>query len=357
MFKLRRHVGMHVFSAVMLMVVVLAGMFGVAELADEITGAPEGYSLLRVMAYVAMRVPGMAVDNMGFAMLLGCLLGLGVLGSQSELTVMRASGVSVLHIVWMVLRPMLLVMLVAACLGEFVIPQLNRYAEIWYAKKGQSADPSVAVMSQGGLWLRQENDFFHFNRILPNGEIHGFSQIHFADSDILSSVTYAPKAFFDQGGWRLENARVTTIEGQQVKAVVDQANLRWDNHLGPELLSLVVSEPANMSVRELFAYLQYLTKQVQDGRQFELMFWQKALSPLGMIGLVLVGISFVFGPLRSTTMGYRLFTGIMIGVFFRFAQELLGPMSLVFGFPPWLAVAGPILFCWAVGLGLLQKTR
>ena len=76
-----------------------------------------------------------------------------------------------------------------------------------------------------------------------------------------------------------------------------------------------------------------------------------------MIGLVLIAISFVFGPLRSTTMGYRLFTGVMVGVIFQFAQDLLGPTSLVFGFSPLFAVLGPIVFCWVAGVGLLLKVR
>jgi hypothetical protein len=33
--------------------------------------------LLNLMLYVALRVPGMVVANAGFAMLIGCLLGLG----------------------------------------------------------------------------------------------------------------------------------------------------------------------------------------------------------------------------------------------------------------------------------------
>lgn len=358
MMRLNRHVGIHVVSAVILVVVVLAGLFGIAEFADEITDAPDNYPLSKVMAYVAMRVPGIAIDNMGFSMLLGCLLGLGVLGSQSELTVMRASGVSVLRIVWMVLRPMLLVMLVAAWLAEFVIPKVNRYAEGWYADAGQQTLQQTRVFeSGGGLWLRQGNDFVYFNTILPSGEIQGFSQFRFTDEGRLTSVVYAPKAVSEPEGWRLENARVTAFDGQRVTAQADQAGLHWSNHLPPELLSLVVSEPENMSLREILAYMAYLHSQSQDGRQFELVFWQKALKPLGMIGLVLVGISFVFGPLRSTTMGYRLFTGVMIGVSFRFAQDLLGPSSLVLGFPPLWAVLAPILVCWVAGIGLLLKTR
>jgi lipopolysaccharide export system permease protein len=125
----------------------------------------------------------------------------------------------------------------------------------------------------------------------------------------------------------------------------------------PNCFNVVASEPASMSLRELNYYSHYLADQDQDSRVFELVFWQKAMQPLAMIGLVLVAISFIFGPLRDTTMGYRLFTGVMLGIVFRFSQDLLGPTSMVYGFTPLVAVVLPIALCWMLGLFLLARTR
>ncbi|RYG05496.1 MAG: LPS export ABC transporter permease LptG, partial [Chitinophagaceae bacterium] len=79
------------------------------------------------------------------------------------------------------------------------------------------------------------------------------------------------------------------------------------------------------------------------------------LEPLATASLVLIAISFVFGPLRSVTMGQRVFTGVMFGVAFLIAQRLFGPASLVFGFSPLLAVLCPIVVCVGIGLFLLRK--
>ena len=75
-----------------------------------------------------------------------------------------------------------------------------------------------------------------------------------------------------------------------------------------------------------------------------------------IIGLVLVGISFVFGPLRDSTMGLRIFVGVVIGVSFKIVQDMLGPFSIVFGFPALLAVLAPVLLCIVVGLYLLRRS-
>lgn len=71
--------------------------------------------------------------------------------------------------------------------------------------------------------------------------------------------------------------------------------------------------------------------------------------------LVLMAISFIFGPLRSVTLGQRVFTGVLVGFVFRIAQDLLGPSSQVFGFPPLLAVVIPAGICALAGVWLLRR--
>jgi len=86
-------------------------------------------------------------------------------------------------------------------------------------------------------------------------------------------------------------------------------------------------------------------------------FWKKILQPLTTAVLVLVAISFVFGPLRSVTMGFRVFSGVIVGLIFKYAQDLLGPSSLVFGFNPIYATLIPVFVCLVVGIYLLRRAR
>jgi lipopolysaccharide export system permease protein len=55
-------------------------------------------------------------------------------------------------------------------------------------------------------------------------------------------------------------------------------------------------------------------------------------------------------------MGFRVFVGVVTGVTFRIVQDLLGPLSIVFGFPPFLAVITPVVFCAALGVYLLRRS-
>jgi lipopolysaccharide export system permease protein len=54
-------------------------------------------------------------------------------------------------------------------------------------------------------------------------------------------------------------------------------------------------------------------------------------------------------------MGFRVFTGLIVGLLFKYMQDLLGPTSIVFGFNPVLAILVPILINGAIGVWLMRR--
>ena len=132
---------------------------------------------------------------------------------------------------------------------------------------------------------------------------------------------------------------------------------RWDSQLSPALLSVLVQDSDNLSISKLHHYINYLGRQGIESDRYQLSFWSKTLQPLAIISLVLIAVSFIFGPLREVTMGYRIFTGVVFGIVFQLTQKMLGPVSLVYGFPPVIAVLIPIAACFLFGFLLLARNR
>jgi lipopolysaccharide export system permease protein len=120
---------------------------------------------------------------------------------------------------------------------------------------------------------------------------------------------------------------------------------------------VLIVKPDNLSISGLYTYSEYLDEQDLSAAEYRIAFWKKVLQPISTGVLVLVAISFVFGPLRSVTMGFRVFSGVVVGLLFKYAQDLLGPSSLVFGFNPIYATIIPIAVCLLVGLWLLRRVR
>ncbi len=78
---------------------------------------------------------------------------------------------------------------------------------------------------------------------------------------------------------------------------------RWRSTLTPDKLGVVSIKPELLSLKGLTDYIDYLDSNQQDSSKFELAFWRKATQPLTIIAMLLVALSFIFGPLRSVTYG------------------------------------------------------
>ncbi|RFQ13745.1 LptF/LptG family permease, partial [Pseudomonas sp. ATCC 13867] len=142
---------------------------------------------------------------------------------------------------------------------------------------------------------------------------------------------------------------------QKRSEVVSKPTEAWNIQLSPQLLNTVVMEPEALSISGLWSYIHYLQDQGLSANRYWLAFWTKILQPAVTAALVLMAISFIFGPLRSVTLGQRVFTGVLVGFTFRIAQDLLGPSSQVFNFPPLLAVLVPATICAFLGVLLLRR--
>lgn len=350
--KLTRYVSMSVFNAIALTLFVFVSLYVIFTLIDQMQGLRNNYTALEALINVMLRVPYGVSVLIPFACLIGCLAGLGALASSSELVIVRAAGVSTARILWMALRPALIFMLLQFLIGEYVAP----YSEQMAVNRKAIAQGSSVKQSQQQLWNHETNEFMHFNAVLPSGVIYGLSRYQLNDDHQLVAASFTKQAIYQGDYWQEEDVAITHLDADKT-SVEKLPSRRWDTQLTPELLNVLVSDPDNLSISNLYFYTNYLRNQHIENNDYSLVFWKKVLEPLATASLVLIAISFIFGPLRSVTMGQRVFTGVMFGVAFMIAQRLFGPASLVFGFSPLLAVLFPILICIGIGFFMLRKAR
>jgi len=349
--KLDRYIGSSVFMAILAVLGIILGLATLFAFIDEMSEVSDTYTLVDVASYVLLTAPRRLYDMLPMAALIGCLIGLGSLASNSELTIMRAAGVSIGRIVWAVMKPMLILMVVGVLIGEYVAPATEVTAQ---ANRSLAQGGGDAQSAKHGLWHRQGDEFIHVNSVQPNGLLYGVTRYRFDNERHMLSSSFAKRAQFDQDHWQLSDV-TTTLFHEKSTEVVTAPVERWDVALSPQLLSTVVMSPDTLSISGLWGYIHYLADQGLSNGRYWLAFWVKVLQPLVTAALVLMAISFIFGPLRSVTLGQRVFTGVLVGFTFRIAQDLLGPSSLVFGFSPLFAVLVPAGICALAGLWLLRR--
>lgn len=350
---LNRYIAQHVFGAVFITLLVIVGLSFISEVIDQMGRLEAQYQAPQAFFYSISRLPEMIYDYIPFACLVGCLFGLGALATSSELTVIRASGVSMVSLVVAVFKPVAMMALLGLVLGQYIAPVTEQVAE---SKKALALYGDRGYVTRGGVWTREGNTFMHFSVVQPNGVLYGVSHYIFDENQKLRSATYSDRATFQGDHWLMEGVVETNIE--DLSTATNQYDvLRWDSEITPDLLSVVIVAPEALPMTELWQYARYLNEQGQNNSDYLVAFWKKTLQPLTTFSLVLVAISFVFGPLRSVTMGFRIFTGAIFGIVFQTVQNILGPASQVFGFAPIYATLMPAMLCIAIGLILLKRVR
>ena len=352
MHRLDSYVARNVLMATMVVMIVIVGLDAIFTLVDELDNIGGDYQLSDALFYSGLRLPRRIYEYMPMACLIGCLAGLGSMAANSELTVMRAAGVSINRIVYAVLKPMAVLMVISMLLGEYVVPSLERIAQ---SHRAVAQGAGEALSNKGkGFWHREGNTFMRFNAVEPGGVLHGITRYEFSEANELKQVVYAQRALYQRSYWQMENIGITHLEEDRVWQEKQEVG-RWDTELTPEKLSVVIVTPRDMSISGLYYYANYLDNQGLNSDPYMLSFWRKVTQPLSTFALVILGISFIFGPLRSVTPGYRIFSGIIVGMIYKYAEEILSPASIVLGFDPIWASVVPISGSFFVGLYLMKK--
>jgi lipopolysaccharide export system permease protein len=383
MAKLDRYIAGAVFSAMLLVLLVLGGLDLLFTIVDELGETEGGYGTVAAIQFVLLKTPRHLYELLPATALIGALAGLGMLAGTNELVSIQAAGWSRGRISWAVLQPTLVVMVLGLVLGEFLAPPLELQAEVNKAlARGQTVG-----LSRFGHWQRDGNTYVHFNALEANGTLIGVSLFVFDDKQrLLQQLTAAraqylpPAAAVDKPLLSLPSVsavepvdqRWLLLSGSllefnyQVRSQTDPSELvintqstfaekPWLLDLSQETLQEVVIDPDRMSISNLWRSAKRFTQQGLDAAPYQLGFWKKALQPLNTLVLVLIAISFIFGPLRAVSMGSRVFTAISLGLVITILQKLVQSLSAVYGFSPLLAVLAPIALCLVIGVGLLKR--
>ncbi|MCE8030911.1 LPS export ABC transporter permease LptG [Billgrantia desiderata] len=349
--RLDRYIARNVLGAIIVVQVVLLGLDLVISYINDLDDVEGNYGAFQVLLYLLMRVPWRFYQYAPVAVLIGALIGLGSMASSNELTVMRAAGRSLARILWGVMKPIILVVVVVLLTAEYVSPRTEQFASAWRLEQMQGEG---AVLVQRGGWQREGDSVYRFGAIRADDTVLDLTRYRFEGRE-LREATVAERAVWRDGSWQLEEAGITRFFDDRTEAE-HHAQYPWQTNLTPAQLNRLLLPINSQAPSELWAYSRFLRDQGLQATQPLLYFWQKMLMPLTMASLVLVAASFVFGPLRTVAAGTRVFYGVIVGLTFKYLQDLLAPASTVFGFSPVWAVLTPILVSAGLGLYLLRRT-
>jgi lipopolysaccharide export system permease protein len=351
---LQRYIAKTILTSTLLVLLILLGLYTFMDFVAELGDIGKGeYHLQEVASYILLSMPGRIYELLPVAALLGSVLGLGNLASQSELVAMRAAGVSVQQINKAVMIVALCLMIVAVFVGEILRPPLEQHArEI----QSTAQTGTVGSRSEHGFWTRDGLHFNHIRSILPDGRFADISIYEFDQQHRLRVVTKAQEAYYEGTTWALSDVVQSTVDekGVEVRSI---AHAIWRSQLNPGMVNIVLVPPEFLSIWNLLDYIHYLKDNHQAAAKYEIAFWMKVMMPISSAVMVFLAVPFVFGSLRSTPIGSRILVGSLAGIGFHLFNQSFQHLGIVFGILPWLTAALPTLVFAILGVFLMRRVH
>lgn len=347
---LDRYIGRTVLVGSLMALLVLGTLAGFFTFIDELDKLDERYTVGKVAAFVLLTLPSYLYAFFPMGVLIGSLLMLGNLAANSELVVMRASGISIQRLVVSVMLPGLLLMVLGLFMGEGLAPPAFEYAQNLRAE-AKSEDVSL---ERGGLWVRQMNKVVHVERVLQDQQLGGVTVYEFdGDARLLRRTAIASVKYHDNL-WQLSNVNYITFHGDHV-SVTHAPSEQWESLLRPELFDVLVVAPEHMPIWDLADYISYLQANGLDAQSYRLAFWIKVFSPFSTLVMLVLVMPFVFGSQRTGGAGQQIFIGIMLGLAYLLIGRMLNHLGPVYGLPPVLSAALPLVLFLLAGLWGLRR--
>lgn len=345
------YIGRAMVSHMTMVLLVLLSLYFFTTLMSEMGSVGKGsYTTLNAVIYSAMLLPRQAYELFPLVALVGSILGIGSLASSNEVTVLRAAGVSIKQLTLIVMKSGLLIILLVILMGETLAPYLEKEAQ---QQRLSLLSRTVSMSSTNGLWARDGNDFININSLVPGGYANEIKRYRF-DGTILLGVDYADRGVYEDNAWKVGPVVKTQIhDNRVVTEKVDEE--RWVSSLTPDIVGVAAVIPENLALWELFGFIDYMKANGLASERYETAMWMRLFSPLATGGMILLALPFVFGPLRTVTIGQRVMVGSLVGILFYLMNGVFSRLGVLFDVEPFISVGIPILLVYSLWLYMMRR--
>lgn len=303
----------------------------------------DGVSMIALVGIALLRLPKFAELTLPFAVLIGAMAGFMALSRTSELTVVRAAGISA----WQFLLPALLVALALGILSTAVYNPLAAWAKA-------SADRLIGdvlgkendslLRENRPAWLRQNGadgpSILYAGSVADKGlTLSAITVLQFDRNRKFLERIEADKARLKPGYWALENARVTS----ENTGTTTYETYFLSTHLERRHVMNSITSAKGVSFWELPKFIEFAEKAGLESERYRLEFQQLLARPILLAAMVLIAATcslraFRFGDIQTMVMA-----GLSAGFAFFVFSELSRKVGVSGLVSPSVAAWAPVL--------------
>jgi lipopolysaccharide export system permease protein len=286
--------------------------------------------------------------------LIGTLFALARMSESSELTVMRASGLSLRQLALHVAFAGAVIAVLTLVFGELITPYTEEAAKGLRLKATRSI---VAREFRSGFWVKDDRSFVNIQDVTPDTQLLNLRIYEFDTAFRLTAISRAEKGTYDGANrWRLSNVELTRFEDD--RAVLQRLpQAVWNSVLTPDILSVLKIVPERMSALNLRSYIEHLRENRQKATRYEIAFFSKFFNPLASIVMMMLAIPFALVSARAGGVGAKIVTGIMIGLAFNAATRMFSHVGLLNDWPALVSAGAPVAIAALAAFWLLIRAE
>jgi len=336
-----RYLAREIYTSTALVLLSFLMLFAFFDLIGEIQNLGRGgYQLENVIAFVVLTIPGRIYELSPIAVLIGTMYALTTLARHSEITVLRASGLSTKSFLIMLGRIGIVFVVLTLLVGELVAPPAERAAQ---QLRLRAMSSMVAQEFRSGLWVKDERSFVNVRNVQPDAKLREVRIYEFDPEYRLTSINDAETGDFEAPDhWRLRNVTRTVFDPNGQRSRVERIpELLWKSALNPDILSVLLVVPEKMSVVSLFQYIRHLTDNQQKTERYVIALWKKGVYPLTSLVMMMLALPFGFLHARGGAVSIRVFTGVMLGIGFHMMNGLFSNLGVINDWTPFLSAVTP----------------
>jgi lipopolysaccharide export system permease protein len=334
-----RYLAREIYLSTLLVLGAFLALFSFFDLVHELSDLGKGgYQFRHALGYVLLTLPGRAYELFPVAVLIGSLYAVTQLARHSEITVLRASGLSTGRLLWAFGKIGIAFVVMTFLIGEFLAPPSERLAQ---QLRLRATSDVVGQEFRSGLWVRDEHAFVNVREVLPDTTLRGVRIYEFDGSHQLLAISEAESGtHLAAERWQLGNVVRTIFKGDRIYIEhVDE--FEWRSALTPDILTVLMVAPARMTIVNLYLYINHLSENQQKTQRYEIALWKKLIYPAA--ALVMMALALPFGYLhdRMGNVSVKIFLGIMLGITFHLLNGLFSSLGIINAWPPAVAALTP----------------
>jgi len=354
--QLTRYLAREIYVSVALVLAALLMLFAFLDFIRELNSIGEGqYHLGYVLMFVLLTVPGHIYELFPVVVLVGTILALVQMAANSEMTVYRSSGASLWQMIVALLKIALPLVILSFVCGELLAPPSERMAQK-LRLKAQNAQISLKEF-RSGVWVKDELSFVNVKNVMPDTSLLNIDIYRFDDTYHLREITKAKRANFVRDGvWRLEGVLETRFDDAGV-TVSNYPDQEWHSALNPEIFSVLLVVPEQMSAWHLYQYTEHLRDNQQRSGRYEIAMWNKLVYPFATMVMMILALPFASYHRRVGGVSAMVFMGIVLGLSFHFFGRLVGSLGALNDWQPFISASVMTGMYLLLGISILWWTE